>query len=163
VQVGPPVGALTGRSSNMSHPPAGIRLQILSIIDYPASYGAGVPGGCVVGTRATVDPHWWATASHNGRSIREILRTRDIAGLFGGDNRLIWLPAFYIDLTPTTNSQYAAFVAATGHPAPRHWPDSRTPEDLPDHPVVNVTFHDVSAYAAWTGKAIPTEAEWEKA
>jgi formylglycine-generating enzyme len=30
-----------------------------------------------------------------------------------------------------------------------------------DHPVVQVAFEDVEAYAAWCGKAIPTEAEWE--
>jgi sulfatase modifying factor 1 len=30
-----------------------------------------------------------------------------------------------------------------------------------DHPVVHVTLEDVEAYAAWCGKSIPTEAEWE--
>jgi formylglycine-generating enzyme required for sulfatase activity len=29
------------------------------------------------------------------------------------------------------------------------------------HPVVHVAWEDVAAYAAWTAKAIPTEAEWE--
>lgn len=33
----------------------------------------------------------------------------------------------------------------------------------PDHPVVHVAWEDVAAYAQWTGKELPTEAEWERA
>ena len=41
-------------------------------------------------------------------------------------------------------------------------PDSSL-DGLAQHPVVHVTWDDVSAYAAWGDKDLPTEAEWERA
>ncbi|MFE2294547.1 SUMF1/EgtB/PvdO family nonheme iron enzyme [Streptomyces sp. NPDC059452] len=87
------------------------------------------------------------------------------AGTFlcGEKNEPVWLPSFYIDVFPVTNNDYARFVTATGHEPPQHWHRGKCPEATLDHPVVFVTWHDASAYAAWAGKELPTAQQWEKA
>ena len=102
------------------------------------------------------------------------------------------LPAFFIDLTPATNAEYARFVDAGGYDEPRWWSDEgwkwrqaadlTSPafwlhgndgwarrrfgriEPLPDYePVQHIGWYEADAYARWAGKRLPTESEWEKA
>lgn len=87
------------------------------------------------------------------------------AGVFlaGPSNEPVWLSAFYIDVHPTSNADYARFVTATGYQPPPAWVDGQCPDDLRDHPVVFVTWHDAHAYAQWAGKSLPSSHQWEKA
>lgn len=83
---------------------------------------------------------------------------------------------FYIDRWPVTNHEYKRFVDASGYAVPCYhvswcnteaynWdPDTKMyPAGKEHHPVVLVTWIDAMAYAAWAGKRLPTEAEWERA
>ncbi|GAA1806440.1 ergothioneine biosynthesis protein EgtB [Luedemannella flava] len=105
---------------------------------------------------------------------------------------LVDVPAFAIDAAPVTNGQYERFIADGGYDDPRWWSPcgwahrheaglvaplhwrrdgdgwahtrfGRTVPVEPDEPVVHVCFFEAQAYAAWAGRRLPTEAEWEKA
>jgi iron(II)-dependent oxidoreductase len=129
-----------------------------------------VPGGpFVMGTSA--DP--WAL--DNERPAHEV----DVA-------------AYFIDTTPVTNAAYIEFLESGGYDDPNWWSpagwDYRTAHDITAprfwrrepsgwwrrrfgvhervpgaEPVLHVSFYEAEAYAAWAGKRLPTEPEWEKA
>jgi len=103
---------------------------------------------------------------HTRHPIDGKLMTLVDAGVFlcGPDNESVYLPAFYIDVFPTTNADYARFVATAAHEPPQHWSKaSEPPDDILDHPAVFVTWHDAFAYAEWTAKSLPSSRQWEKA
>jgi serine/threonine-protein kinase len=79
----------------------------------------------------------------------------------------VTVEAFSMDRTEVSNSEYAEFVAAMKRPAPSHWAGNRPPFGQEMWPVVNISFDDANAFAAWRSKRdgvsyrLPTEEEWE--
>jgi formylglycine-generating enzyme required for sulfatase activity len=83
--------------------------------------------------------------------------------------RHVEIKRFAIDETLVTNAQFAAFLKAAGYQPKhkenflKHWVDGRPTVGKEDHPVVFVDLDDARAYAAWAGKRLPTEEEWQYA
>jgi formylglycine-generating enzyme required for sulfatase activity len=84
-------------------------------------------------------------------------------------NHQMHIASFYIDRYPVTNAQFASFLEASNyHPADslnflRDWKDGKYPEGAANKPVVWVSLEDARAYAAWAGKRLPHEWEWQYA
>jgi len=106
--------------------------------------------------------------------------------------RVIDLPAFWVERHPVTNERFAEFVEDGGYRKRRYWSDDgwqwlreerveaplywqrgsggwvrrrfgRSEPVPPAEPVQHISFYEAEAVAAWAGKRLPTEAEWENA
>jgi len=94
--------------------------------------------------------------------------------------REITLSAFWIDIYPMTNARFARFIDAGGYEEKKWWSADgwswRSRQgisrpamweeagwDGPEQPVAGVSWYEADAYARWTGRRLPTDAEWEKA
>ena len=80
----------------------------------------------------------------------------DAAMLYAGS--LVFMrPPGPVDMRDISNWWAFERGAAWRHP----YGEESTTEGLGDHPVVHLAYADAEAYAAWCGKSLPTEAEWE--
>jgi formylglycine-generating enzyme required for sulfatase activity len=76
---------------------------------------------------------------------------------------------FYIDKYPVTNAEFKQFLRASHyHPADdanflKDWKNGNFPEGWANKPVTWVSLEDARAYAAWAGKRLPHEWEWQYA
>ena len=85
------------------------------------------------------------------------------------NNDTVQIDSFLIDKYPVTNAQFYEFLNKTGYrPADttrylRNWNSGMFKQGQDKYPVVYVSYDDMMAYAKWSEKRLPTEAEWQLA
>jgi eukaryotic-like serine/threonine-protein kinase len=81
----------------------------------------------------------------------------------------VMVKPFFLDRTEVSRREYAEFVRATQHDAPKEWGGTEPPANTEEIPVTNVTYRDAVDFCAWRTAhrrdgftyRLPTEAEWE--
>jgi len=116
-----------------------------------------VPGGPFI---MGIDPD-------QGDAIAHALNFKDAAAIWAGEaypRHTVELPGFFIDQCEVTVARWQRYITETGstplpHETTRHFGNP----DAQQLPAGAITWSNACAYAAWAGKALPGEAQWEKA
>lgn len=116
----------------------------------------------------TVSPFWIDETAVTTRAFARFVRE---TGYVTDAERLGWSFAFD-GFLPASSRRYVLDGSVPGAPwwrpvAQATWrepygPGTSSPT-LDQHPVVHVSFNDAAAFAAWAGKQLPSEAQWEYA
>ena len=77
----------------------------------------------------------------------------------------IYLDAFYADKYEVSVKDYEAYRRATKYvkPSVPFFQGDQKIFEIPEYPVVGVSWHDAVNYCGWANKRLLSEAEWEKA
>jgi iron(II)-dependent oxidoreductase len=120
------------------------------------------------------------------RSGKVCIRTEEAYGNSGAWEEMNWtieVGEFLLDRFAVTNEQYFEFIAdggyrddawwheaalplrdgwvdRSGKPGPMQWCQGIPPRNLVEHPVVGISWFEADAFARWSGKRLPSEAEW---
>jgi eukaryotic-like serine/threonine-protein kinase len=83
----------------------------------------------------------------------------------GGDNpqHRVYLDSFWMDKFDVTNAMYAKCLDAGICSPPARYDTFFGVWAYRDYPVVWVNWYQADTYCQWAGRALPTEAQWEKA
>lgn len=120
------------------------------------------------------------TKNYNFESIGVMVEGNDLPTAVGvqhpwenhparSQKHVVEIASFYIDQYPVTNKQFKSFLKASAyHPKDDHnflkdWHNGMYPDGWDNKPVTWVSIEDARAYAAYEGKRLPNEWEWQYA